>query len=374
MTRSENVMRTLCRSILVTFVGVAFTASAASAQSGARGQRPQIPVREGDYVIHDFRFDDGETLPELSLHYRTLGTLRTDASGHAVNAVYIMHGTTGSGANFLVPQFAGELYGPGQPLDTARYYVVLPDGIGHGQSSKPSDGLHARFPKYGYRDMIRADHQMLTDGLGVDHVRLVMGTSMGGMHSWLWGEMYPDFMDALMPLASLPGPISGRNRIWRKLLMDAIRTDPEWEGGDYTTQPRGLRFAAGLMLFMGRNPRLHYVQAPTLAAADQELESYEDRFVQTHDANDVMYAFAASEDYDPAPDLEKIRVPLIAVNSEDDLINPTDQGILEREIQRVRLGKAVVIPESPETVGHGSHTKAVLWKQYLMELLQESER
>jgi homoserine O-acetyltransferase len=215
---------------------------------------------------------------------------------------------------------------------------------------------------------------MLTDGLGVDHVRLVMGTSMGGMHSWLWGEMYPDFMDALMPLASLPGPISGRNRIWRKLLIDAIRTDPEWEGGDYTTQPRGLRFAAGLMLFMGRNPRLHYVQAPTLAAADQELESYEDRFVQTHDANDVMYAFAASEDYDPAPDLEKIRVPLIAVNSEDDLINPTDQGILEREIQRVRLGKAVVIPESPETVGHGSHTKAVLWKQYLMELLQESER
>jgi homoserine O-acetyltransferase len=374
MTRSENVMRALFWSILGTLVVVACTASIASAQSGARGQRPQIAVTEGDFVIHDFRFDDGETLPELSLHYRTLGTLRTDATGHAVNAVYIMHGTTGSGANFLVPQFAGELYGPGQPLDTARYYVVLPDGIGHGDSSKPSDGLHARFPKYGYRDMIRADHQMLTDGLGVDHVRLVMGTSMGGMHSWLWGEMYPDFMDALMPLASLPGPISGRNRIWRKLLMDAIRTDPEWEGGDYTTQPRGLRFAAGLMLFMGSNPRLHYVQAPTLAAADQELESYEDRFVQTHDANDVMYAFAASEDYDPAPDLEKIRVPLIAVNSEDDLINPTDQGILEREIQRVRLGKAVVIPESPETVGHGSHTKAVLWKQYLMELLQESER
>jgi homoserine O-acetyltransferase len=374
MTGRENVMRAFSWSILAVLVAVANTASLVSAQSGARGQRPQLAVKEGDYVIHDFRFDVGETLPELSLHYRTLGTLRTDAGGHAVNAVYIMHGTTGSGANFLVPQFAGELYGPGQPLDTARYYVVLPDGIGHGDSSKPSDGLHARFPKYGYRDMIRADHQMLTDGLGVDHVRLVMGTSMGGMHSWLWGEMYPDFMDALMPLASLPGPISGRNRIWRKLLMDAIRTDPEWNGGDYTTQPRGLRFAAGLMLFMGSNPRLHYERAPTLAAADQELERYEDRFVQTHDANDVMYAFAASEDYDPAPDLEKIQVPLIAVNSEDDLINPTDQGILEREIERVRLGKAVVIPESPETVGHGSHTKAVLWKQYLIELLQESER
>jgi len=374
MIRSENVMRAWSWSILGILVTVANPASVSSAQGGARGERPQIGVTQGDYVIHDFRFDDGETLPELSLHYRTLGTLRTDASGHAVNAVYIMHGTTGSGTNFLVPQFAGELYGPGQPLDTAKYYVVLPDGIGHGQSSKPSDGLHARFPKYGYRDMIRADHQMLTDGLGVDHVRLVMGTSMGGMHSWLWGGMYPDFMDALMPLASLPGPISGRNRIWRKLLMDAIRTDPEWNGGDYTTQPRGLRFAAGLMLFMGSNPRLHYLRAPTLAAADQELETYEDRFVQSHDANDVMYAFAASEDYDPAPDLEKIQVPLIAVNSEDDLINPTDQGILEREIQRVRLGKAVVIPESPETVGHGSHTKAVLWKQYLIELLEESER
>lgn len=360
--------------ILGALVAVACTASMGSAQSGARGQRPQMAVREGDFVIHDFRFDDGETLPELRLHYRTLGTLRTDADGHAVNAVYIMHGTTGNGANFLGSQFAGELFGPGQPLDTAKYYLVLPDGIGHGESSKPSDGLHARFPKYGYRDMIRADHQMLTDGLGVDHLRLVMGTSMGGMHSWLWGEMYPDFMDALMPLASLPGPISGRNRIWRKLLMDAIRTDPDWRGGEYTTQPRGLRFAAGLMLFMGSNPRLHYLRAPTLAAADQELERYEDRFVQSHDANDVLYAFAASEDYDPAPELEKIRVPLIAVNSEDDLINPTDQGILEREIQRVRLGKAVVIPESPETVGHGSHTKAVLWKQYLMELLEESER
>jgi homoserine O-acetyltransferase len=351
-------------------LAAACTPPTASAQS--RGL--ESPVTEGDYVIRDFRFDNGETLPELSLHYRTLGTLRTDADGHALNAVYIMHGTTGNGANLLVLQFAGELFGAGQPLDTARYYVILPDGIGHGRSSKPSGGLHARFPKYGYRDMIRADHQMLTDGLGVDHLRLVMGTSMGGMHTWLWGEMYPDFMDALMPLASLPGSISGRNRIWRRLLIDAIRTDPEWGGGDYATQPRGLRFAAGLMLFMGSNPRLHYLQAPTLAAADEALERYQDRFVQSQDANDVMYAFMASEDYDPAPGLENIRVPLVAVNFEDDLINPTDQGILEREIQRVRLGKSVVIAESPETVGHGSHTKAVLWKEHLVELLAQTER
>jgi homoserine O-acetyltransferase len=350
------------------------TAATASAQTTGPGRRPAARMTAGDYVIRDFEFENGETLPELRLHYRTMGSPRSDAAGRTVNAVYIMHGTTGSGANFLVPQFAGELYGAGQPLDTTRYYVILPDGIGHGDSSKPSDGLHARFPKYGYRDMIRADHQMLVDGLHVNHLRLVMGTSMGGMHTWLWGEMFPDFMDALMPLASLPGPISGRNRIWRKVLMDAIRTDPGWAGGDYSTQPEGLRIAGGMMLLMASNPRLHYLQAPSLAAADEELSEYEDRFVRTHDANDVVYAFAASEDYDPSPDLEKIEAPLIAVNTADDLINPPDLGILEEGIARVKHGRAIVIPEGPETVGHGSHTKASLWKQYLAELLGESAR
>jgi homoserine O-acetyltransferase len=364
-----------CSSILLGIsILMAATATPASPQASGQGRPARAAVTEGDYVIRGFRFESGETLQELKLHYRTLGTLRKDAAGRALNAVYIMHGTTGSGANFLVPQFAGELFGVGQLLDTTRYYIILPDGIGHGDSSKPSDGLHARFPKYGYRDIIRADHAMLTDGLGVDHLRLLMGTSMGGMHTWLWGEMYPGFMDALMPLASLPGPISGRNRIWRKLIIDAIRTDPTWAGGDYTTQPEGLRFAAGMMSLMSSNPRLHHVQAPTLAAADQALAAYQDQFVRTRDANDVLYAFEASEDYDPSPDLEKIEAPLIAVNFADDLINPTDLGILEREIQRVRRGRAIVIAESPETVGHGSHTKAVLWKQYLAELLRESER
>ncbi len=360
-------------------LGLVFVGGYAPAQQNrgqtAGGQRggQQYPVTQGDYTIRDFHFHNGQTLAELKLHYRTLGALRTDASGRATNAVYIMHGTTGNGTNFLVPQFAGQLFGPGQLLDITKYFIVLPDGIGHGESSKPSDGMHARFPNYGYRDMINADYEMLTKGLHVNHLRLLMGTSMGGMHTWLWGEMYPDFMDALMPLASLPGPISGRNRIWRKLLMDAIRTDPEWKGGDYTAQPPGLRFAAGMMLFMGSNPRLHYVQAPTLSQADQELENYENRFIRSNDANNVMYAFAASEDYDPAPDLEKIKAPLFAVNSADDLINPPDLGILEKEIKRVKNGRAVVIPESPETVGHGSHTKAVLWKQYLEQLLKESE-
>jgi homoserine O-acetyltransferase len=332
------------------------------------------PVVQGDYVIKNFKFNDGETIPELRLHYRTLGTLKTDAAGHATNAVYIMHGTTGDGTNFLGNQFAGQLYGPGQLLDITQYFLILPDGIGHGQSSKPSDGLHAKFPKYGYRDMIRADHEMLTTGLKVDHLRLVMGTSMGGMHSWLWPEMYPDFMDAAMPLASLPGPISGRNRMWRKMSIDAIRDDPAYDGGDYKTQPPGFRVAAGFMQLVGSNPRLQYVAAPTLQRADEVLKNYEDNYVRTHDANDVMYALAASEDYDPAPDLEKIKVPLYAVNSADDLVNPPDQGILEKEITRVAHGKAVVIPESTETVGHGSHTKAVLWKQYLEELLKTSAR
>jgi homoserine O-acetyltransferase/O-succinyltransferase len=361
-----------------TLLGIMLLLATTAAPVGAQGAgaaRPAQPqVAQGNYLIRNFRFDDGETLPELRLHYRTLGRLRTDAAGRTVNAVYIMHGTTGAGTNFLVPMFAGELFGAGQLLDTTKYYVILPDNIGHGGSSKPSDGMHARFPHYGYRDMIRADHQMLTDGLHVNHLRLVMGTSMGGMHTWLWGEMYPDFMDALMPLASLPAPISGRNRVWRKLIIDAIRTDPGWDGGDYTTQPAGLRFAAGMMYLMVSNPRLRYVEAPTLAAADGALTRYQDTFVQTHDANDVMYAFAASEDYDPAPDLEEIEAPLIAVNTADDLINPPDLGILEAAIKRVKRGRAVVIPESAETIGHGSHTKAVLWKQYLAELLRESAR
>ncbi|MCG6987220.1 MAG: alpha/beta fold hydrolase [Gemmatimonadetes bacterium] len=367
-------MRRSCMTLGALAVLACAATTVSAQQTSASAGRQQIAVRQGDFVIHDFKFEDGETLPELRLHYRTLGRPRTDAAGHTVNAVYIMHGTTGAGTNFLVPEFAGVLFGPGQLLDTAKYYVILPDGIGHGQSSKPSDGLHARFPDYGYRDMIRADHTMLTQGLHVDHLRLVMGTSMGGMHTWLWGEMYPDFMDALMPLASLPVQVSGRNRVWRKMLIDAIRTDPGWDGGDYTTQPRGLRFAAGLMYFVLSNPRLRYEQAPTLAAADRELERYEDNFVRTHDANDVMYAFAASEDYDPAPDLDKIQAPLIAVNTADDLINPPDLGILQKEIKRVKHGRAVVIPESPETVGHSSHTKAVLWQQYLAELLRESAR
>ena len=329
---------------------------------------------EGDYTIRDFKFASGETLPELRLHYRTLGTPQKDAQGKTTNAVLIMHGTTGSGAQFIRPEFAGELFGKGQPLDATKFYIVLPDGIGHGKSSKPSDGMHAKFPRYGYVDMVEADYRLLTEGLGVDHARLIMGTSMGGMHTWLWGELHPDFMDALLPLASLPTQISGRNRAWRRMVIDAIRNDPAWNGGEYKTQPPSLRTAAEMLWLMSSNPVLRQKDAPTLRQTDEVLDKFVEQIVKTDDANDVLYALEASHDYDPGPNLEKIQAPLLAINSADDLINPPELGILEREIKRVPHGRAIVIPFSDKTRGHGSHTLAPLWKDQLVDLLKETEK
>ena len=329
---------------------------------------------EGDYTIRDFKFTSGETLPELRLHYRTLGKPEKDAQGKTTNAVLIMHGTTGSGAQFIRPEFAGELFGKDQPLDATKFFIVLPDGIGHGKSSKPSDGMHAKFPRYGYLDMIEAQYRLLTEGLGINHVRLVMGTSMGGMHTWLWGELHPDFMDALMPLASLPTQISGRNRAWRRTVIDAIRNDPAWNGGEYKTQPPGLRTAAEMLWFMSSNPVLRQKEAPTLAKTDELLDKFVQQIVKTDDANDVLYAVEASRDYDPGPNLERIRAPLLAINSADDLINPPELGILEREIKRVPHGRAIVMPLTEKTRGHGSHTVAALWKDQLVELLKETEK
>jgi homoserine O-acetyltransferase/O-succinyltransferase len=329
---------------------------------------------EGDYTIHDFKFASGESLPELRLHYRTLGKPEKDAQGRTTNAVLIMHGTTGSGAQFIRPEFAGELFGKDQPLDATKFFIVLPDGIGHGKSTKPSDGMHSKFPRYGYLDMIEAQYRLLTEGLGVNHARLVMGTSMGGMHTWLWGELHPDFMDALMPLASLPTQISGRNRAWRRMVIDTIRNDLGWNGGEYKTQPPSLRTAAEMLWFMSSNPVLRQKDAPTLAKTDEVLDKFVEQIVKTDDANDVLYALEASHDYDPGPNLEKIRAPLLAVNSADDLINPPELGILEREIKRVLRGRAKVVPLSDKTRGHGSHTIATLWKDELAKLLKESEQ
>ena len=341
----------------------------------AHASEAQYPaVTEETFVLKDFQFRSGESLPELRLHYRTLGRLQRDVQGVVRNAVLIMHGTGGSGAQFLRPEFAGELFRPGGLLDAAGYFTVLPDGIGHGQSSKPSDGLRGRFPRYGYLDMVEAEYRLLTGGLGIDHLRLVMGTSMGGMHTWLWGERYPTFMDALMPLASLPTQISGRNRVWRRVVIDAIRHDPQWRGGNYSTQPQSLRIAQEMLYLMSSNPVLRQRDLPTFAESDTGLDSSIAASLKTADANDMLYQIEASHDYDPGPELEKIRAPLLAVNSADDLINPPELGILEHEIKRVSKGRAVVIPLSPETRGHGTHTIAAVWKRYLEELLSLSGR
>src|SRR5947208_6890760 len=332
------------------------------------------PPVESDYTVRDFKFASGESLPELRIHYRTLGKIDKDDQGKTRNAILIMHGTTGSGAQFIRPEFAGELFGKDQPLDATKVFSVLPDGIGHGKSSKPSDGMHARFPHYGYVDMIEAQYRLLTDGLGVNHARLIMGTSMGGMHTWLWGEAHPDFMDALMPLASLPTQISGRNRAWRRVLIDAIRNDPDWKGGEYSSQPPSLHTAAEMLWLMSSNPVLRQKEAPDLKKTDEILDKFVADHFKTDDANDVLYALEASRDYDPGPGLEKIRAPLLAINSADDLINPPELGILERGIKRVPRGRALVIPLSEKTRGHGSHTIAALWKDELVRSLTESEK
>jgi homoserine O-acetyltransferase len=350
----------------LTFVSVIFTASFVFAAD--------YPTpTEGDYVVRDFKFTSGETLPELRLHYRTLGKPEKDAQGKTTNAVLLMHGTTGSGAQFIRPEFGGELFGKDQPLDTTKFFVVLPDGIGHGKSSKPSDEMHAKFPRYGYIDMVEAQYRLLMEGLGVNHARLIMGTSMGGMHTWLWGELHPDFMDALMPLASLPTQISGRNRAWRRMIIDAIRNDPAWEGGEYKSRPPSLRTAAEMLWLMSSNPVLRQKDAPTLAKTDEVLDKFVEQIVKTDDANDVLYALEASHDYDPGPNLEKIQAPLLAINSADDLINPPELGILEGEIKRLPKARVVVIPLSDKTRGHGSHTIAALWKDHLVKLLEETK-
>jgi homoserine O-acetyltransferase len=287
--------------------------------------------------------------------------------------VLILHESGGSGAQFMTDAFAGVLFGPGQLLDAQKYFIVLPDGIGHGQSSKPSDGMHARFPHYQYDDMVEAQYRLLREKLGVDHLRLVLGTSMGGMHTWLWGEQHPGFMGALMPLASLPAPIAGRNRIMRTMITEGIRGDPAWKGGDYTEQPRqGLVAGINLFLIMISGPLALQAQAPTRDAADKLYVEMLQKSLAKADANDMLYAIAASSNYDPSPGLGSIEAPLVAVNSADDVINPPELGILEKQIQRVRRGKAVILPITPETRGHETHSLPAIWKQYLADLQQRS--
>lgn len=338
------------------------------------GQQSTMPsTTEGDYVVKNFKFRSGESLPELRLHYATLGKAVRDAQGRVTNAVLILHGTGGTGHQFLSPIFAGELFGPGQLLDVTRYFIILPDGIGHGKSSRPSDGLHAHFPQYDYDDMVLGHYRLLTEGLGVNHLRLLFGTSMGCMHSFVWGETYPDFMDALMPMACQPVQIAGRNRIWRKMVMDAIRNDPDWKGGEYSTEPQqAMRTALDFLLIAGSAPLYMQKTLPTRDAADKFLDDYFKARLAGLDANDFLYQVNASRNYDPSPQLEKITAQVMYINSADDFINPPELGIADREIKRVKNGRFVLLPISDETRGHGTHTRAVVWKQYLAELLEKS--
>ena len=330
---------------------------------------------EGDFKIKNFPFQSGETtLAELNLHYTTLGQPVKDNTGKITNAILIMHGTTGSGANFLSQLFAGNLFGPGQLLDASKYYIILPDAIGHGKSSKPRDGLHMKFPKYTYDDMVLADYRLLTEHLGVNHLRLCMGTSMGAMHTWVWGYTYPDFMDALMPLASLPVAIAGRNRMMRKMAIEAVESDPAWKNGEYTATPEtGMRGAYSSLFFMTSSPWQLQKRAPTREVAEKTLDNAVATFLKNQDPNDLIYAFDASRNYDPSPYLTKITAPLFAVNSADDEVNPPELGIMETKIKEVAKGRYILLPWSEKTSGHGTHSNPTIWGNYLKELLTISE-
>jgi len=332
------------------------------------------PTREGDVVLKDFRFRSGESLPELHIHYTTLGTPHRNAVGAIDNAVMVLHGTGGSGKQFLRPQFADELYGPGQPLDIRRYWIILPDNIGHGKSSKPSDGFKMNFPKYDYDDMVEAQHRVLTEALGVTHLRLVLGTSMGCMHAFMWGETWPNFASALMPMACEPIEIAGLNRMWRQLAINGIEADPAWKAGNYRTQPiDGLRTAQSLLFVAGSAPLNYQTAYPTNSSASVFAEERVRTAMLDLDANDLIYQLDSSRTYNPWPDLEKIKAPLTWVNSADDFINPRNLPFPAQALKRMPTARFRLIPESADTHGHGTHTWAKFWKADLSALLARSE-
>jgi homoserine O-acetyltransferase len=329
------------------------------------------PTTEGNFVARDVRFGTGETLAEVRIHYTTLGTPHRDARGVVDNAVMVLHGTGGSGKNFLVPQFADELYGPGAPLDLARTYVILPDNIGHGGSSKPSDGRRMAFPRYDYDDMVALQHRLLVEGLGVTRLKLILGTSMGCMHAFVWGETWPGFAERLAPFACNPVPLAGRNRMWRKMAIDAIKADPAWANGAYIAQPAaGVRTAADLLILAGLNPVAAQAQFPTRAATEAALDVAFARASQI-DANDALYYIDSSRNYDPSGGLERIKVPLLWINSADDFINPPELGFAEAAVKRMPRARFRLIPASADTKGHGTHTWAKFWKADLAQLLAE---
>jgi homoserine O-acetyltransferase len=339
----------------------------------AAPRAPAWPGVDGTVVFDNFRFGTGDTLPHLRLHYLTLGTPHRNATGRVDNAVLLLHGTGGDAHSLLNPLFSNVLFGAGAPLDITKYFLILPDDIGHGQSSKPSDGLHAHFPAYDYDDMVRSQRMML-DAMKIDHLRLILGTSMGCMQTFVWGETYPDFADALMPLACLPVQIAGRNRMMRYMAIQAVKLDPAWQGGEYSSQPvEGLRTANEIIFIMGSSPLQMQKQAPTRQAAEQYADRYLARVMAMTDANDMIYQLDASRNYNPSPHLDRITAPVMWINSADDFINPAELGIAQKMVGQMPHARFVLIPISDATRGHGTHTVAAVWENYLVELMKESE-
>ena len=364
----------MARLFLAAFLSLT-VATLTSAQTPA-GPAPAraLPVSEADFIVRNYTFASGETLPEVRLHYRTLGTPRKDPDGVVRNGILILHGTGGTGAQFVGAGFAEQLFRPGQLYDADRYFIILPDNVGHGRSSKPSDGLKMKFPKYGYADMVRLQHRLVTEGLGLSRLHIVTGTSMGGMHTWMWGYMYPGFMDALVPLASNPVEIAGRNRVWRKLLIDAIVTDPTWKNGEYTEPPRSLASAIGFLMMATSVPLQWQKQFATAKEADAWLAQQIASRTKSTDANDMLYYFRASEDYDPSPHVRKIKAPLLAINSADDFVNPPELPMMEALIKQVPRGRFVLLPISEQTAGHGTHSRPAVWGEHVAEFLETVRR
>jgi len=346
----------------------------ALALQGAAPPPAAYAPAEADYVARDFAFRSGERMEEVRIHYQTLGRPNRDGRGRIDNAVLLLHGTGGGGRQFLAPQFANELFGPGQPLDVERYYVIMPDNIGHGRSSRPSDGLRMRFPHYDYDDMVALQHRLLTDGLRVRRLRLILGTSMGCMHAFVWGETHPEFARALMPLACEPIEIAGLNRMWRQAIIDNIQNDPAWNSGNYETQPlQGLRAAQSILVIAGAAPLYFQEQWPTREAATSEYRARMERALPNLDANDMIYQFESSRNYNPWPGLERITAPVMWVNSADDFINPCNFDYPRQALARMGANARFrMIEETAATRGHGTHTWAANWKQDLAELLARS--
>ena len=364
-------MRTMGLKAIMLMGVMSCAAAFASAQQNA--PLTALPPQEGDFVVHDFKFSDGQSLPEVRLHYTTIGAPQRDANGRVTNAVLILHGTNRRGGVFLVPSFAGVLFGPGQLLDASKYYLILPDqlGAGLGKSTKPSDGLRANFPHYDYTDMVRALQLMLTQGLQVNHLHLLVGTSMGCMQGFLWGESNPDDLDAMLLLSCLPVEVGGRNRMVRKIMIDDVKNDPGWNNGNYTQQPYGLRAALGHLLVVGSVPTLWQREYPTAALADKFVDQYIEANMKTTDANDFIYQYDASRNYNPTKDLGKIHAKVLLINFQEDFWNPAELGVAEQEIKKVKNGNFVLLPFSDQSRGHYTFFQAAFWQKYLADFLKD---